>query len=192
LTVTFGLQADVYTSSDTLTLAGNVNVYYQYYEVPNPDQVQLPPRVLHRLLEDRTAIVATGDTTYLVPRQGVLLQCIHNLILNGTISKNSTDLTGRRLVFNKTDTPYNMDYIMDRILNRFRYGFSGADNDLPAGAYIWDFFDADQQPTRGDLRDAVDTEALATLESILTIASGATLGSGNNFVDTIRRITQQY
>jgi hypothetical protein len=192
LSLIFGQASDVYTTSDTLTLAGTVSVYYQYYEVPNPDAVQLPPRVMHRLLEERTAIVATGDTTYLVPRQGVLLQLIHTLTLNGAISANTTDLVSRRLVFNKTDTPYNMDYIADRIYNRFRYGFSGSDKDLPAGTFLWDFFDADQAPTRGDLRDAIDTEALSTLESILTINSGATLGSGNNFVDSVRRITQQY
>lgn len=193
LTVQFGQSSDALASADAITLGGNVNVYYQYYEVPDPSQVALPPRVLHRLIEDRTTITSTGDTTYLVPRQGVLLQMIHALSLNGAISKNSTDLTNMRLVFNKTDTPYNyVDIIVARMLNRFRYGFSGNSNDLPAGTWPWDFFDADQAPTRGDLRDAVDTEALSTLESIFTISSGATLGSNNNFLDTVRRITQNY
>ncbi len=192
LSLTFGLASDIYTTSDTLTLGGNVNVYYAYYEVPNPSQVALPPRLLHRLLEDRASITATGDTTYLVPRQGVLLQQIHNITLNGALTKNSTDVVGRRLVFNKTDTPYNIDYIVDRMLARLRYAFPGTVQDVPGGMFIWDFFNGDQAPTRGDLRDAIDTEALSTLESVVTIASGATLGAGNNFLDTIRRITQQY
>jgi len=194
LSLTFGAQTDAYSFSgaDVLTLGGTVTVYYSYYEVPNPDQVQLPARVLHRLIEDRTAIAAAGDVTYLVPRQGVALQILHNVILNGAISKNTTDVVSRRLVFNKTDTAYNQDRIVDMILNRFRYGFGGLAGDVPGGTFVWDFFDADQAPSRGDLRDAIDTEALSTLESIVTLASGVTLGSGNNFLDTIRRITQSY
>lgn len=184
--------ADVYNTSDTLTLGGNVFVYYEYYEVPNPSAVMLPPRILHRLLEDRTPISAAGDVLYLVPRQGIMLQMLHNVILNGQISKNSTDVLGRRLVFNKTDTPYNFDYIVDRILNRKRYGLAGTKQDLPGGMYVWDFFNAQGAPSRGDLRDAIDSEALSTLESYVTLASGVTLGTGNNFLDTIRRITQQY
>jgi hypothetical protein len=184
--------ADVYNTGDTLTLGGNCYVYYEYYEVPNPAQVMLPPRILHRLLEDRTPISAAGDVLYTVPRQGILLQMIHNVILNGQISKNATDVVQRRLVFNKTDTPYKLDYIVDRILARKRYGLPGTKQDLPGGMFIWDFFDAQGEPSKGDLRDAIDSEALSTLESYVTLSSGVTLGSGNNFLDTIRRITQQY
>lgn len=184
--------ADVYNTADTLTLGGNVNVYYEYYEVPNPSEVMLPPRILHRLIEDRTPIAAAGDVLYTVPRQGILLQLLHNVILNGQISKNSTDVLSRRLVFNKTDTPYNMDYIVDRILARKRYGLSGTKQDLPGGTFVWDFFNAQCAPSRGDLRDAIDSEALSTLESYVTLANGVTLGANNNFVDSIRRITQQY
>jgi hypothetical protein len=42
----------------------------------------------------------------------------------------------------------------------------------------------------GDLRDAIDTEAVTTIESTVTINSGANLGANNNFLDTIRRIIQ--
>jgi hypothetical protein len=189
---------DAYVSSDggTYTLGGSVYVYYRYYEVPNPARVQLPPRILHRLLEDRTPILATGDTTYLVPRQGILLQAIHNVVIAGVVDQTATNVTGRRLVFNKTDTAYKFDYIFDRISNRLNYGYSSSGasqmRDLPAGAYVWEFFDADLTPSSGDLRDVIDTEALSTLESFITLASGASLGTSNNFIDTVRRITQNY
>lgn len=191
LNLTFGSQADVYASADTINFGGNVNVYYQYYEAPPAskiDSVVLPPRVMHRLIEDRTAILNTGDTTYLVPRQGILLQMLHSVSLNGALDVAATNVLGRKLVFNKTDTPYNFDYIVDRINNRLRYGPS----ELNPSTYVWDFFNAQQMVSRGDLRDAIDTERLNSLESIVTIASGATLGSGNNFVDTVRRILQRY
>ncbi len=198
LNLTFGLSADIFpgsTTSATQTLSGTVTCYYQYYEVPDPDEVALPARVMHRLLEDRTPVLATGDTTYLVPRQGVALQIMHNVILNGVIDKSSPlngNVSGRRLVFNKTDTAYNVDPIVDRIVSRLRYGLSAAGIDIPSGMYIWDLWDGDMSPSSGDLRDAIDTEALSTLESIITIATGATLGSNNNFIDTVRRVMQQY
>jgi hypothetical protein len=193
--------ADVYVTAHTQTIGGNVFVYYRYYEVPNPAKVTLPPRILHRLLEDRTPVLAVGDNTYLVPRQGLALQIIHNFVINGVVDPTATNITGRRLVFNKTDTAYRQDYIVDRINNRLFYGLTpGAPavangaytNDLRAGAYIWDFFIANLSPSSGDLRDVIDTEALSTLESILTVNSAATLGSNNNFIDTVRRITQNY
>jgi hypothetical protein len=184
--------ADAFVTSNTLTLGGQVFVYYEYYEVPDPAQVMLPPRVMFRQVEDRIPILGTGDTTYLFPRQGIILQAIHNVIINGAVNKSPSAVLARRLVFNKTDTPYQFDYIVDRILNRYRYGFPGTNKDLPAGAHIWDMYDAQQEPSRGDLRDAIDSEALNTLESVITIAPGVTLGANNNFIDTVRRFTQQY
>ena len=188
-----GSISDVYTTSDTLTLGGNLYVYYEYYEVPNPSAVALPQRIMHRLLEDSQPITAGGDQLYTVARQGILLQLLHTCVLNGTIDKTASDYVGRRLVFNKTDTPYRFDYIVDRILNRLRYGYSGADTDLPGGSFLWDFFrTASGAPSAGDLRDAIDSEALSTLESYVTLTGSPTLGSGTNFLQSIRRITQQY
>jgi hypothetical protein len=190
--LTFGATADLYTTSDTLTLAGSVSPYYEYYEVPNPQLVELPARIMHRLVEERITYAAAGDVTYTVPRQGILLQLIQTFWVPsgsvGIVDALTTNVSGRRLVFNKTDTPYNLDYIVDRILNRFRYGHL----ELPAGTYVWDFFCSDQQPSRGDLRDAIDTESLSTLEAIITTATGVTITAGANFVDNLRRITQQY
>lgn len=188
VSITFGALADIYSTSDTVTLGGTVYPYYEYYEVPDPNQVALPQRIMHRMLEEATAFAATGDVTYLIPRQGVLLQLIQYDVLNGAITKLTTDVTGRRIVFNKTDTPYQDDYIVPRILARERYGHL----ELPGGVFVDDFWHANGRPSNGDLRDAIDTEALSTLEFITTISSGATLGSGNNSINSIRRITQQY
>lgn len=205
LSISTGQLSDVYTTSDAITLGGNIYPYMEYFEVPNPQAVALPPRIMHRLLEDRTPILNTGDTTYLTPRQGYLLQALQTISLNGAITKSggvpgnigtplgTPDMQQQRVVFNKTDTPYQNDFILQRALARMRYGSgAGLANDLPAGTFIWDFFNAKGLPTRGDLRDVIDTESLSTLELITTISAGATLGSGNNFIDTVRRITQSY
>jgi len=192
LELTFGQGSDVYTTADVLTLGGAVQAYYEYYEVPDPDQVELPDKVFHRLLEERIAFNSTGDVTYLLPRMGILHQLIQIVTVNGAVDKSATEVSGRRLVFNKTDTPYSFDYIVDRILARYRYGLPGTSQDLPGGSYIWDFADSEQAPTRGDLRDAVDTEALSTLEAIVTVSGTPALGANNNFIDNVRRISQNY
>lgn len=185
----FGNISDIYTTSDTITLTGgSVDLAYEYYEVPKPDEVDLPPRTFHRILEDRLAFNQVGPVTYLVPRQGVLQQLIHTVSLNGARSLNNTDVVSRQIVVNKTDTVYNQQYLVDRLLNRFRYG----PGEIPASSFAWDLYNAIELPSRGDLRDVLDTEAPSTLESIININSAATLGSNNNFIDTVRRIFQGY
>lgn len=194
LLLTTGVAADAYTTADTLTLAGNVQVYYEYYEVPAPGRgVALPPPWVHRIIEDRQTILANGDVLYTVPRQGKLLRMMHTVSVNNAIvtaagssaGSGASGITSRRLVVNKTDTIYNQEYIVDRILERIRYGHL----DLPMGTFIWDFFIAEEDVCRGDFRDVIDTEAISTLESFVTLDSGVTITGACN-LDTVREIIQ--
>lgn len=158
-------------------------VHYLYYEVPSPMDVKWPPLILHRTLEDTTPITQTGDVVYTVPRQGTLLQLTHLVSLNG--SRNRADVTDLRLRINKTDDVYRLQATAHDWWYAQRY------SRLPrVGQFLWDFYHADDDPNRGDMRDAIDSEAISSLESIVTVASGATLGSGNNFLRSIRRIVQ--
>lgn len=166
-------------SAPTLTYT----VHYLYYEVPSPADVKWPPLILHRILEDVTPITQTGDVIYTVPRQGTLLQLTHLVSLNG--SRNRADVTDMRLRINKTDDVYRMQAVAHDWWYTQRY------SRLPrVGQLLWDFYHADDDPNRGDMRDAIDSEAISSLESLITIAGGATLGSGNNFLRSIRRVVQ--
>jgi len=159
-----------------------MHVYQEFYEVPDPRIVQQPPLFLHKILQETTSYSSTGDVLYTVPRGGSLLALVQYVRANA----NRTDsIDGFRTVFNKTDTPYNEERQLKRIVNRLQYG-----NEWPVGCYIHDFYHATQEPFEGDSRDIIDTEALASLEQITAITSGTTLGSGTNFVDSIRRIVQ--
>lgn len=158
-------------------------VHYLYYEVPSPADVKWPPLILHRILEDVTPVTQTGDVIYTVPRQGTLLQLTHLLVLNG--NRNRADVTDMRLRVNRTDDVYRHD------ANAHDWWYAQRYSRLPrVGQFVWDFFHADDDPNRGDMRDAIDSEAISSLESIVTVGSGATLGSGNNFLRSIRRIVQ--
>jgi hypothetical protein len=162
-----------------------IEVYYVYWEVPNLEKVSQPPLVLHRIVQDTQPITQTGDNVYLVPRQGILLQLLHVIILNGAYS-HAWDRAAIRL--NRVDTVAEMTPDVAQALN-----ILNVDAPIwrpPAHTVPWDFFSASYKAGMGDLRDAIDTEAITTTESVVTISSGATLGSNNNFLDTVRRILQ--
>lgn len=184
--VTVGLDpanalTDVHSGISAATLTYSMS--YLFYEVPQPLDVRWPPLILHRILEDQTPITGTGDTIYTVPRQGTLLQ-LHQLVtLNG--SRNSADVERLGLRINKTDDVYRVPGMVAPWWHTQRY------SRLPIlGQYLWDFWHADDDPNRGDMRDAINTEAISTLDAIVTVAAGATLGANNNMIQSIRRIVQ--
>jgi hypothetical protein len=159
---------------------GNFFIYYDYYEIPDPRVFALPPLALVRTLEETQAIAAVGDNIYTVPRQGVLLQLAHRVNLNGARS----DLWDKHVLrFNKTDSVYNVDRQWERAWERVNYGLNPV-----TGVLYLDLWHAMQDVSAGDTRDAVDAEELSTLESIVTVNSGATIGTAS--LGSIRRIVQ--
>lgn len=179
------------------TITGTVWVSYVYYEVPNPAVVQYPPLALVRTLEDRQAITATGDQVYTFPRGGLLIDLLHVVTLNGLlatwaqgITNQSNLVDSKRMVINKTDTVYNNLARMEAVWHKLKAPVQFGTPSFPSFAWRWNFMDASEAGTgSGDTRDAIDSEAVSVLESILTVNSGATIGA-TAFVDTIRRIYQ--
>ncbi len=168
----------------TPTFVGRADVHSLFYEVPDPRVVQFPPlNVLHRLVEDRINIVGTGDVRYPILRQGTMQQLIHTVRLNG--ARDTVDVTALRLELNRSDQVYR--YLRQAQLwhHAMRYG-----QDLPAGVFVWDWWNAQLDVSQGDARDMIDTEAIAQTDSVIEIAAAAVLGANNNFLDTIRRFTQ--
>lgn len=180
--LTCGAGAD-FTNNFT-SLVASYFVYEEYYEIPDPRAFALPPLALVRLLEEQQAIVGTGDAIYTVPRQGVLFQLAHRVTLNGArIDNPGWDSASIR--FNKTDTVYKEDRQWKRVQERYQYALQPI-----TGVYYHDYWHAASDVSAGDSRDQIDSEELSTLESIATINSGATLGSNNNFLASVRRIAQ--
>lgn len=189
LDLQFGDLTDLFEPGATLTgtafgNANGVRVHYLYYEVPNPDLVDIPPYIVHRWVQERQAIAAVGDQVYTVPRMGQIQRIIHSVQINGVTSTGlATDLVIR---VNKTDEIYRMTQSMNRWLSNMRYGHK-----VPRGAFYHDWWRAADLNAAGDFRDVIDSEQISTLESIVGIYPAAVLGSGNNFLDTIREFTQR-
>jgi hypothetical protein len=184
----FGQVADFFAPASVITgtsiTSAGISVHYLYYEVPNPDLVELPPYIVHRVLQERQAIAAVGDQLYTVPRMGQLQRIIHSVQINGlTTSGLVQDLIIR---VNKTDEIYRMFFQANRWLSRMRYGHK-----VPRGAFYHDWWRAADLNAAGDFRDVIDSEQISTLESIVQISPIAVLGVGNNFLDTVREFTQR-
>lgn len=180
------LQASFGQLTDPATLVtattGNLHCYEEFYEIGDLNQFALPPLALVRWLEEQQSITGTGDSVYTVPRMGAVANVIHVVTLNGARS-DSIDACG--IKFNKTDAVYTNERQWMRVEERRSYSV------LPTvGVYYWDFFNAYGGVNRGDTRDTIDSEQLTTLESIVTVSSGASLGGNNNFLKTVRRIFQ--
>jgi hypothetical protein len=179
--------ANVFNGSGLSAAAGSgVEVHYVYWEVPDLSKVSQPPLVLHRIVEDTQPITQTGDNTYLVPRQGILLQLLHVLILNA----NYSSLWDRAFIrLNRVDTIAEMAPDVFGALHVLNVDVP-ATSRPPTHTIPWDFFSPSYKAGMGDLRDAIDTEAVTTIESVVTVSGSATLGANNNFLGTVRRILQ--
>lgn len=183
-TVTLTLQTGAITDPAALITdqAGTFHVYYEYFEIPDPTKFARPPLTLIRLLEEQRAIGQTGENAFPIQRMGVMLSMVHCVILNGA---RSDSWDSAEIRFNKTDRIIQQDRRWLRLQERAFYGLNPI-----TGVYTFDFWRSFGAISTGDTRDAIDTEELSTLESILNVSGGAVLGANNNFHRGIRRIVQ--
>lgn len=180
LVAQFGALLDPATLVTATT--GNLHVYYEYYEIGDLNTFALPPLALVRWLEENQSITAVGDNVYTVPRMGAVANLIHVITLNAA---RSDSIDSMAIKFNKTDQVYTRERQWARVEERRLYGV------LPTvGVQYWDWFHAYGGVNKGDTRDTIDSEALTTLESIVTVSTAAVLGANNNNLKTIRRIFQ--
>lgn len=162
----------------TTTLTGSWYVSIEYFDVP-ANQADWPAlSSVHQVLEDQSPITATGANRFVIPRGNTYMRVINAVMLNGAY--NTDDVERCTIKYNLSNEPYNM-YAADMLaLQRERYG-----RDLPKGVLAWDFF-YQGEPNLGNHRDFIYSGNVTELDQYIHIASGATLGSNNNKLITIR------
>lgn len=178
LDVNFGQPTDVVTTGTAFS--GTMDIGYLYYEVPNPQRVAWPPLIFFRSIESDQVISAIGDQIFTAPREGILHRVAHVVQVNDARSNGVSRLVTK---FNKTDEVYRYDRWQLKFLQNYFYGAP-----LPVGVFAHDWWAAEGEPGEGDNRDFVSSEALSTLESIVTTT--AAVGGALNRLDTIRQFTQ--
>lgn len=182
--VTPGANTDAVTSIGGAAGFGSatLTVYYRYYEVPNPAKYELPPLAVHRVIESSQSIATTGDQVFTVPRQGTLLRLAHYFLING--SRDSADLSTFSIRYNITGLPIVKDRVVMEKEARDMYG-----QDLPTGTFVHDRWHAAELVGAGPLWDAIDTEAVAQLDSVPNVQSSASVIAGDK-MGCIREFVQ--
>lgn len=168
---------------DGCTFTGEIEIYYEYHEGVNPAQVQEPDLVLIKTIEDVTPIIAAGNQIFQVPQMGVLFSMFHYLTFDEQISEAIEELF---IKVGRTETLTSEPYALNRMRHRLNLG-----SNLPKGVCGYNFFHAHQKVSEGSLREAIDTEEIAELESVVKTLDNVTVGAGGtNYLTTIRRIFQ--
>jgi len=171
--------ADFVTNFTSLTLT-SVELHQCYFSSLDPRAVILPLGQVVRSVQFTQPVVAVGENTYTVERQGKLMNTLSRLIANGGRSDGIDRIS---VVANINDTMYDETLSF----NSFEYE---RDYSTPrqVGTFSKDYWHAKEDPGSGDGRDLVNLEVLTTFQQKLFISAGTTLGSGNNFYDVGRRI----
>lgn len=180
LTFTAAPTTDIATNITAVT--GNVAVYAKFFEVPDPTRVMIPPVVLHKIVEQQQPISTVGDIIYTIPRAGKMSKLIQILNLNGA---RSDSYDGVKLRLQQSDTVDDREKLLVKMEHRLKYGTT-----LPTGVIVSDWSQGYAICEEGDARDWFDTERVTTTEAVVTVSSGATLGSGNNTLVNIREFLQ--
>lgn len=169
----------VLASGATATFVGTAEIAMESFSAP-ANTADFPPLDrLYQTLEFSQPIASVGEQTVKLLEENIYTRIIHIVEVNGALS--STAVERMMFRYNMTDVPKDISRKMAQQLTRRNWT-----KDFPVGVFYHDFFDQGYPNFGGD-RDLVEAQGLAELESLLTIASGTTLGSGNN---NIRTITQ--
>lgn len=189
-----GAQTNVATSS-------SIDIFYEYFEIGDPNVFALPPRAIVRTLEDLQTGLIVGDNIYQMPRLGTLLNYAQVQVFN-SIASTPAQVTSLKMRFNKTNVIEERSSQLSQAINSYDYGmlpvaetgtaaptYSENPAGLQPGVFAWDFWHAEGLNSSGDLRDAVDTEEITTLEFIATIAAGTTLVATDS-IRHVRRVVQ--
>lgn len=170
----------VLTGNATASFSGRAEIYLETFTVPAELENQPPLDRVHQVIERIDPISSVGDLSIKLLEENTYLRIVHSVEIDGALSTDAIEKM--QLRYNVTDVPYAIEKTMKLYLQRRAYTL-----DFPKGMFHHDFFDQGY-PNYGGDRDLVAASGLAELESILTIASGTSLGSNNNLV---RTITQQ-
>lgn len=163
------------------TLTGVTAELHEVYFTPlDPRAVLLPLGQIVRTVQQTQPIVATGENSITIERQGKLMNSLATVIANGT---RNDSIERVQIVANINDTMYDETGSFNKFEYEHDYSMPS-----PTGVFTKDFWHAKESPSMGDGRDLINLEVLTTFQQKIFLSSGVVLGSGNNFYHLARRI----
>jgi hypothetical protein len=183
------------TPADVTLFTATATVSYEYFEIPNLSEYQLPPMTLVRTIEEAPIPVAvTGLQTYQIPRLGTMIDYHAVLQLNNVYANVLTNFTNFALRYNKSDTQYDMRVQDCETYEAEQYGMGSGPTKtfMQASALSFNLWAAGNRPwDGGDFRDAIDTEENTTTESLITVNGATALNPGKDNIFYVRRVVQR-
>lgn len=187
-----------------------LEVWEEYWEIPDPRVFALPPRILVRSLEETQGGLVAGPNPYQMPRLGTLLWYGGIVGIQGVTPLTDVQLIDFLIKFNKTDTIEEYDGNLFSLLDATIAGADTVPGDWPGiytataskvaqglagprtmfpGLYVADLFHSEGAREQGDLRDAIDTELLTTTEFIYNLGNGYVPNAADT-IQHVRRVVQ--
>ena len=190
--------ASLATSGGTSSIT--VDVWMEYFEIPDLRNFALPPLAIARTLEDQfPTSTVVGQNIYTVPRLGVMTNWA-DIVYANSIRATNAIASQLDLRFNKTDTVETRQGILQPLLDSSEYDDTpgvvpgvaptpGLNLNVQPGVFNWYGWHATDVPDNGDFRDSIDTLELTTTEFIQTIAAGSTVVA-TDIIRAVRRTLQ--
>jgi hypothetical protein len=167
------------TGNAAVSFTGDAHFTMEYYSVPQSKEDYPDLSIAHTILEDRSDIDGTGEKTYTIPRGNIYQRIIHRVFLNGAPA-GFDDIDKLKLIYNQSETPYELEAHDMYAIQRDRYR-----RDLPQATFVHDFSYQGVAGLGGN-RDLVNSKAITDFNSIISVGTGATLGTNNNRLLTLR------
>jgi len=198
LNVTLSSESGLFSTVNGATITGTWNLYYKYYEVPDPNTVAYPVAMWHAQLSQPFQFNSSGDNTYTIPLQGTLLR-LYMRFYNANASVTSFDaskLNNLSVKFDKATTIYQIPAWRLGEENtmaypQWSYGTAKNANAYPKierGAMVLDLFNASDLAGHGDTRDAINTQAIAATDFVFNMLSY----DAGDYVEIMRQIVAPF
>jgi len=180
----YGTLLEIVPGGQLTALAGTVMLHYQFYEVPDPQLVKWPNLEVIQRIEDDQPIVARGRNFYSFPRGGTLLRLHQRVKTNGLYGvAGAVDLLDMK--YNKGDTAYERTVSLARAKAQRLLG-----TQLPAGVFLWDFWNSEQDVSKGNGREMIYTDDISAFDFGITINNAAVISPGDSRIINVRTIHQ--
>jgi hypothetical protein len=139
-----------------------VDAQYEHYEAPDPRIAMQPPVALVKTLsESRTNL--SGQVEYTLPRGGILLQYLE-LSRNTSFPFGASQSNYSRIVLNKTQTLYDVRFPLTNWFSDLETGKQWNFLAIQPSVIWYDLVRSYGYVGDGDLRDALDTEEITTID----------------------------
>lgn len=193
LNVSLGNEASIFGTVGTSAITGTWNLYYKYYEVPDPSQVAYPVAMWHAFLSQQFQLTSSGDNTYTIPLQGTLLRLFCRMYNSTTSLFDASKFNSLSVKFDKATTIYAIpNFLLGEMLTKslpqWNYHASALYPQMEPGAFILDLFNASDLAGHGDTRDAINTQAIAATDFVFNQLSQAS----GDYIEICRQIVAPF